>query len=243
MPQHAIYTGCAGWSIPGAQAGRFPATGSHLERYARRLPAVEINSSFYRLHKPATYRRWAEAVPAHFRFAVKLPKAITHQAWLKRWDVLDAFLAGISELGAKSGPVLVQLPPGLTFAADTASAFFAAFRTQFAGDIVCEPRHPSWFERDAEKLLESFRIARVAADPAPVPAAAFPGAWQQLIYYRLHGSPRRYYSEYPESFLARLCDRLRQAAQWAPVWCIFNNTAAGAAIGNALWLLARLAEE
>ncbi|HWP34406.1 MAG TPA: DUF72 domain-containing protein, partial [Thermodesulfobacteriota bacterium] len=60
----AVLVGCAGWAIPRAAAGAFPGPGSHLERYARVLPAVEINSSFYRSHRPRTYARWAASVPA-----------------------------------------------------------------------------------------------------------------------------------------------------------------------------------
>ena len=72
--------GCAGWSIHKDAAAAFPVEGSHLERYARVFPAVEINSSFYRPHKPETYARWADSVPDGFRFAVKVPRAITHGA-------------------------------------------------------------------------------------------------------------------------------------------------------------------
>ncbi|MDQ3815662.1 MAG: DUF72 domain-containing protein, partial [Armatimonadota bacterium] len=79
MSSAHIYIGCAGWSIPSPHAPEFPAAGSHLERYAARFPAVEINSSFYRPHRPQTYERWAAAVPTHFQFAVKVPKIITHE--------------------------------------------------------------------------------------------------------------------------------------------------------------------
>ena len=70
--------GCAGWSIPKAHAGAFPAVGTALERYAQVFDCVEINSSFYRSHRPSTYERWAASVPDHFRFSVKMPKQITH---------------------------------------------------------------------------------------------------------------------------------------------------------------------
>jgi uncharacterized protein YecE (DUF72 family) len=196
-----VRIGCAGWSIPRVKQSRFPETGSHLERYASVLPAVEINSSFYRPHRPATYARWAATVPAGFRFAVKLPKAITHLARLEgaiMMGALDAFLEEVDGLGERLGPLLDQLPPSLRFDADVASGFFGALRARFEGSVVCEPRHPSWFTDEAHALLTGERIARVAADPAPVPAAAEPGGWSGLIYFRLHGSPKRYYSAYPE---------------------------------------------
>src|SRR6188768_857106 len=87
-----IRIGTAGWSLYKPPAGRFPGTGSHLERYAAMFDAVEINSSFYRPHKPETYARWAASVPAGFRFAVKLPKAITHERRLVECrDLVERF--------------------------------------------------------------------------------------------------------------------------------------------------------
>jgi uncharacterized protein YecE (DUF72 family) len=236
-----LYVGVAGWSIPRQHAERVPERGTHLQRYAGRLPAVEINSSFYRPHRPATYERWAESVPEAFRFAVKVPREITHGRRLR--DVaepLDRFLSEAGALGAKLGPLLVQLPPSLRFDAAVAEAFFAALRARFAGDVVCEPRHPTWFGDAAERLLSTGRVARVAADPAPAPAAAQPGGWPGLVYYRLHGSPEMYTSNYGDDYLDVLAQTLDAAAQSAPTWCIFDNTIVGAATANALDLCDRL---
>ena len=231
-----VYIGCAGWSIPKEHADQFPEAGSHLVRYARRFSAVEINSSFYRPHRPATYARWAASVPEHFRFAVKGPRQITHFRRLTDTaELLEDFLAEVEALGAKLGPLLVQLPPSLVFDEAIASTFFAALRERFPGSVVCEPRHPSWFQASAERVLVEFQAARVAADPAaPVPEAAQPGGWNGQVYYRLHGSPRIYYSAYEEHYLATLAATLRAPAGSAPAWCIFDNTALGAATANAL---------
>jgi uncharacterized protein YecE (DUF72 family) len=235
-----LYVGCAGWTIPRAAAAAFPAEGSHLERYAALLPAVEINSSFYRPHQEATYARWAATVPPGFRFSVKVPRQITHSRRLADPEPLAGFLATLQGLGAKLGPLLVQLPPSLKFDPAVAGGFFAALRRRFAGEVVCEPRHPTWFESGAEELLVQFHVARVAADPAVVAAAGEPGGWDGLAYFRLHGSPEMYSSSYSSSYLDRLAGELRRAARRSPAWCIFDNTAQGAAAGNALTLLKRL---
>ena len=236
-----VRVGCAGWSLPREHLPAFGDGASHLARYATRLPAVEINSSFYRPHRPATYARWAASVSAGFQFAVKVPKAITHTGRLvDAGPALDAFLAECGALGAALGPLLVQLPPSLAFSAPTVTAFCTALRARFPGAVVCEPRHATWFTAEAEALLAAFQIARVAADPAVVPAAAHPGGWDGLVYYRLHGAPRIYYSAYDSATLATLAGPLRTAAHSGPAWCIFDNTAAGAAIANALDLLATL---
>ena len=237
-----VLVGCAGWSLPRDQQARFPSEGTHLERYAARFPAAEINTSFYRPHRPATYARWSAAVPESFRFAVKVPKAITHGLRLRgAGDALDAFLAEAGALGERLGCLLVQLPPSLDFDADAAGAFFAALRERTPVAAACEPRHASWFTAEADELLAAHGVARVAADPARVPEAAEPGGAPDTVYYRLHGSPRIYYSAYGAAYLDALAARLGEhAAAGRRTWCIFDNTAAGAATENALELLDRL---
>lgn len=233
--------GTAGWALPKAEQPAFPAEGTHLQRYAARFSAVEINSSFHRPHAATSYARWAASVPDDFRFSVKIPKAITHERRLAEADdPLDAFLAQVSGLGEKLGCLLVQLPPSLAFDGATAEAFLVSLRDRHAGAVALEPRHPSWFAEEPARLLEEHRVARVGADPARVPAAGEAGGWPGTVYYRLHGSPRIYYSAYDEAYLRALAIRLEAARGTADaVWCIFDNTASGAATGNALALLDR----
>ena len=94
--------------------------------------------------------------------------------------------------------------------------------------------------RAPERLLTQYRIARVAADPAVVPAVAKPGGWDGLIYHRLHGSPKVYYSEYMDEYLAALAKTLTRVAQSAVVWCIFDNTAVGTATVDRFDVLGRV---
>jgi uncharacterized protein YecE (DUF72 family) len=238
IPEFRI--GIAGWSIPKQHAPHFPVDGSHLERYAARFSAAEINSSFYRPHRPRTYARWAATVPDEFRFAVKVPREITHRRRLVEVDdLLEPFLAEATQLGDKLGPLLVQLPPSFAFDASV-GGFFKLLRRHFAGNVICEPRHATWFSDEAERLLMKFRVARVAADPAVVPAAAEPGGWKGLAYFRLHGAPKIYYSAYSAETMAHVLDRMTALAPAGPVWCIFDNTALGEAYANALQLLAKL---
>ena len=232
----------AGWSIPRAAAELFPDAGGHLRRYAGRLTAVEINSSFYRPHRPATYARWAAETPDDFRFAVKAPRTLTHDRRLRDPDdLLDRFVDEIGHLGPKLGPVLVQLPPSLAFEAATAEAFFATLRRRIGGPVACEPRHASWFTPAVDARLGAHRIARVAADPARAPDAGRPGGWGGLVYVRLHGAPKVYYSDYDAAARARLAADLAGYVADAETWCVFDNTAAGCAQPNALDVRARLA--
>lgn len=234
--------GTAGWSIASDYADRFPREGFALERYAGRFSCVEVNSSFYRSHRPTTWSRWGAIVPEGFRFAVKLPRAISHERRLRDCgDLIARLLDETSGLGGKLAILLVQLPPSLGYQAGVAEDFFRELTAATPARIVCEPRHPGWFEAAPERLLATLEIARVAADPARVPEAAVPGGWRGLSYWRLHGSPVIYRSAYGADQLdsyAALLARESPAAE--PPWCIFDNTAAFAAIGDALALRERL---
>jgi uncharacterized protein YecE (DUF72 family) len=203
---------------------------------------VEINSSFYRPHRAATYQRWAASVPPGFRFSVKFPREITH---IRRiGDVaesLERFLGEVKALGPTLGPLLVQLPPSLRFDQAVAERFFANVRERFDGKLACEPRHKTWFSDAAETLLLNHHVARVAADPPVVPQAALPGGWQGLLYIRLHGSPRIYYSAYAPEIIAATAQTLRDSPT-EQRWCIFDNTALGEAAGQALDLLQQLGQ-
>ncbi|HEU0099685.1 MAG TPA: DUF72 domain-containing protein [Allosphingosinicella sp.] len=235
MSQPNLRIGTAGWTIPASAAAAFPGEGSSLERYSARLACAEINSSFHRSHRPDTWRRWASSVPEGFLFSAKLSKEITHKRKLAEFDApLAAAVAEMKELGERLALLLVQLPPSLAFEPAAAESFLTGLRALWDRDVALEPRHPSWFEPGPDALLADRRIARVAADPARVPAAAEPGGWRGLAYYRLHGSPVMYRSSYDDGRLEDLARRLAGAA--APAWCIFDNTASSAATGDALKL-------
>jgi uncharacterized protein YecE (DUF72 family) len=237
MP-HDIRIGTAGWSFPRTLES-FPAEGTGLERYAAVFNAVEINSSFYRPHQRKTYERWAASTPAGFRFAVKVPRTITHERRLV--DIAEPMARFLDECGGldgKLGPLLIQLPPSLRFDARLVEAFLTAWRKATTAATVLEPRHATWFDTPAEALLTAFEVARVAADPAVVPAAAEPCGWSGLAYRRLHGSPVMYATPYDDGRLEPLAKRAAGEVKAAESWWIFDNTQFGAATTDALKLMA-----
>jgi uncharacterized protein YecE (DUF72 family) len=240
--QKRVRVGTAGWSLPTTFRGHFPGDASHLARYASVFTTVEINSSFYRAHLQSTYVRWAASVPEHFRFSVKMPRTITHENRLVGTDgQLAPFLLQIAALGKRLGCILVQLPPSLDFTIATADSFLAALREGYDGEVAIEPRHPTWFTPAASLLVERYRCARVAADPACVPSAAEPGGWTGFEYWRLHGSPRTYASAYDDAYLEAIAEKLaRSERSGKPAWCIFDNTMFGAALVNGMALQKRL---
>lgn len=199
---------------------------------------MEINSSAYRDHSATSYAKWARLTPPRFLFSVKLPQAITHDAALRATRrPLEAFLETLTGLGRRLGPLIVQTPPSLAFERGVVRRFFTLLRERFDGDVACEPRHASWFAPEAEAMLVKHRIARVAADPAVVPEAAHPGGWPGLVYYRLHGSPRKYWSIYDLTRIEAWTTALQRVPRKTPTWCVFDNTAASGALWNALQML------
>jgi uncharacterized protein YecE (DUF72 family) len=231
--------GTAGWTVPRDVADQFPAEGTSLARYSARFNAAEINSSFHRPHRLSTWERWRDSVPDAFRFSVKLPKTITHQAKLVDCgNELIGFLEQAHILGDKLAVLLVQLPPKLEYDAHVARDFFADLRSRSPSRVACEPRNASWFTAEADEALARLEVTRVAADPALSDDAARPGGWPGLAYWRLHGSPVMYRSSYAD----RIAEFARSIAesQAGERWCIFDNTASSAATADALALAAAL---
>jgi uncharacterized protein YecE (DUF72 family) len=116
-----FYLGTAGWAVPKQHLPLFSAFPegaklSHLQRYASRFSCVDINSSFYRPHRPATWERWAGATPDNFRFAVKAPKTVTHIAKLMNTRAaLLEFFDAMRVLGDKQGACALSTPAEARF--------------------------------------------------------------------------------------------------------------------------------
>lgn len=229
--KNPVRIGTAGWSIPALLREKFPQANSILERYSQIFPIVEINSSFHKPHQKSTYEWWAAQTPSDFQFSVKMPKQITHKKKLIDVDDdLNRFIYEISGLEQKLGFVLIQLPPSLNFDMQITSNFLSLLRSKFEGRVALEPRHISWGEKQAISVLQKFTIERVLADPVVVPNNE-----QVCHYYRLHGSPKMYYSSYDSNFLQNLAKTLLDS-----VWIIFDNTTLGAGTQNALDLQKKL---
>ena len=228
-----IYIGCAGWSIPKELRDLFGEGADLLQRYATRLDVTEINRTFYSMPKASTFQKWANETPDGFRFTLKLPRLYTHYKKLGTTEGLDQFCDTVSHLGQKLLAILVQLPPSLAYEPQRTRSFFSRLVSICSCKIACEPRHESWVE--AEELFKELGIARVAADPPRFGIDREPGGYDGFRYYRLHGSPKIYYSSYDEAFLQELAEKLI-ADSADPKIVIFDNTASGAAFENALRL-------
>ena len=233
----STFIATAGWGVPREFAHLAASEGSGLQKYAGALNATELNSTFWRRHQPKTFERWRDSVPRSFRFAVKIPRSITHESALAspRKD-LTAFFEDVRGLQEKLGPVLVQLPASVHFDARRVAAFFRTLRALYSGPVACEPRHESWYGARASAIFVEYAVARVVADPPRPEQARLPGGDASLRYIRWHGSPRVYWSSYDDERLATLADFITREPAKTQVWCVFDNTASGAALGDALRL-------
>jgi uncharacterized protein YecE (DUF72 family) len=228
-----IWVGLAGWSNPPGKRAHRDADESHLSYYARHYSCVEINSSFYRSHRAATYARWRDATPETFRFSLKMPKSITHDSHLKRCaGEVERFYDDIVHLQPKLAVVLIQLPPTLEFDSRSVRAFFKRAPRLPETAIVCEPRQSSWFTKAADNVLKEARVSRVAADPARYAGAELPAGLRRFAYFRWHGSPHLYYSHYSEAQIDRFAATVRRCSA-REAWCVFDNTARYAAWDDA----------
>ena len=232
MPR--VFVATAGWSVPRQHACLVKREGTGLQKYSSVLGAAEINSTFYRRHQPKTFERWRDSVPAAFRFAVKVPRWITHEAALASpAEALARFFDDVRGLGDKLGPILVQLPASAGFDSRRARAFFRTLRGLYAGLVACEPRHPGWYGTTASNLFSDYDVARVVADPPRPLEARHPGGTSSLRYTRWHGSPHVYWSPYSDEQLRALLELTLQAPAASDVWCVFDNTASGSALDDA----------
>jgi uncharacterized protein YecE (DUF72 family) len=240
-----VYVGTAGWSLSLALAPRAHPGQGGLSRYAAYFNAVEVNSTFYRLPRAQTIERWRDGTPPGFRFTVKVPRSITHEARLVDVEQDIAELGErVARFERKLGALLIQLPASFEFDAGLVDRFISLLAGRTTAPLVFEPRHPSWFAEDATRLLVERDVARAAADPACCPAAALPLPASRVVYFRWHGSPRMYFSAYLPEALAELGASVLAARQSGGVrrdaYCFLDNTALGAAAVNALSLKAEL---
>jgi uncharacterized protein YecE (DUF72 family) len=237
-----IFIGTAGWVVPAQERAPQGRERSHLFQYSRRFNAVEINSSFQRWHRQETYVRWAADTPARFRFSVKMPRTITHELALRRCRrEVERFVTEVEGLRGKLAVILAQLPPGLEFEPRVARAFFRQLAASTPATIVCEARHSSWFSSRASETLGASDVHRAIADPPVIAGNAGTALPDRFAYCRLHGSPRMYYSAYSEERLALLGRQLQKFRWRGRAWCIFDNTASGAAWPNGRLLQTQVA--
>ena len=178
--------GTSGYSYKEWKGAFYPediAPGDMLAFYGSKLPAVEINNTFYRMPKPSVLAAWRDSVPVDFRFSIKASRRITHQSRLKDCEESVNYLAaGLETLEHKLGCVLCQLPPYLTKDEERLEAFLSIWPKAFP--VAMEFRHGSWFDRQTVDTLKRHDVAICVSEDGKLP---MPGciATTDWVYLRL----------------------------------------------------------
>jgi uncharacterized protein YecE (DUF72 family) len=189
-----------------------------LRYYSARLPAVEINNTFYRMPRATLLESWAEQVPNGFTFALKAPQQITHRKRLKESGEAVAYFFGVATtLGDRLGPTLFQLPPNLKKDVPRLKDFLAVLPP--ASRSAFEFRHESWFDNEVFEALSSARAALCWAEDENLatPAESTTG-WGYLRLRR---------QDYGEAEIAAWADRIRTQS-WTEAYVFFKHEEEGA---------------
>jgi uncharacterized protein YecE (DUF72 family) len=235
----AHHIGTSGWSYDHWDAvfdppGLPPAR--RLEHYAARFGTVELNASFYRWPREASFASWRRRLPEGFLLSVKAPRGLTHGKKLYSPDVWVERIARCwHELGTTRGVLLVQLPPDLG-RDDARLDYFLAALPEWISTCV-EFRHPSWDHPDVYALLERHRAAYCVMSGAGLPCVL--RATAPFVYIRLHGPDHEhlYGGSYSDEELGWWADRIREwEAAGKEVYAYFNNDGGGNAVRNAATL-------
>ena len=230
-----IHIGTSGWHYPHWKDRFYPPdlpASQHLAYYAKHFDIVELNNTFYRLPSESAVLGWKKGSPAHFSFAVKGSRFLTHMKKLKDAEAgVERFFSRVDLLGSKFGPVLFQLPPHWTSDEDRLRSFLEILPRSHR--YAFEFRDPSWNNPGILKLLERFRAAYCIFDLAGFQSPLALTA--DFTYLRLHGPGGRYQGSYDDSKLQTWAERL---AGWdlRAAYVFFDNDQAAYAVENALRL-------
>jgi uncharacterized protein YecE (DUF72 family) len=230
----SVLIGTSGWQYTDWRGRLYPRKlpqREWLPHYAARFETVEVNNVFYRLPEKATFERWAATTPGDFEFALKASRYLTHVLRLgKPTEPVRRLLDRSSGLGAKRGPVLVQLPAN--FPVDPVRLKFTLKAFPSGVRVVFEPRHESWHTKEIAAILEEHEVAFCLTD---TPQRKSP-LWRTASwgYVRLHEGRANPHPCYGRTALANWAHRL--AELWDPsedVYVYFNNDPGGCAVRDA----------
>lgn len=191
MTNFPIRVGIGGWTYAPWRGVFYPddLPQSHeLEYASKQVTAIEINGTYYGTQKPATFAKWRDETPADFVFSLKASRYATNRRVLSEaGDSVQRFLdSGITELGAKLGPIVWQFAPAKQFDAEDFEAFLALLPAHLDGvDLrhVLDVRHASFMDPAYLKLARRYKAATVFTDSDDYPS--FADQTGDFIYARL----------------------------------------------------------
>ncbi|MGW2744390.1 DUF72 domain-containing protein [Streptomyces sp. NPDC001450] len=231
-----LFVGTSGWQYKDWRGVLYPGDCPirlWLEEYATRFATVEINNAFYRLPTRENFEAWRNRVPDDFVVAVKASRYLTHIKRLKDpEEPVHRLMTHAAGLGARLGPVLLQLPPTLRVDPSLLGTCLACFPSDTR--VAVEPRHDSWWTPEVREVLESRGAALCWADVRAQPVTPL---WRTTDwgYVRFHEGRAQPWPHYGRRSLETWVDRI--ATTWSDacdVYAYFNNDPGGAAVEDAV---------
>lgn len=230
------YIGCSGFHYKEWKGSFYPdglPQREWFEFYSGKFNTLELNVTFYRFPQLAFLKNWYEKSPTFFLFSVKVPRLITHYKQCKDVERLLGDFYGTCREGLKHklGPILFQLPPQMYFNEERLLRIMGCVDKSF--DNVIEFRHASWWIPEVMDELGRQKIAFCGSSFPKLPEQAIVNT--SLVYYRFHGMPVLYHSEYAPKKLRAVADAIRKNKSVEKAFIYFNNTASSAALHNATY--------
>lgn len=207
-----------------------------FEHYASVFDTLELNVTFYKFPELKSLQKWYYTSPAHFSFSLKVPRLITHYKQMKDCEsLLNDFYSTVEEgLKEKLGCVLFQFPPKFVYTEERLQLLINNLKPDVRN--VVELRDKSWWDKKIFKIIKEHNIIFSGISHPTLPDHQEPVFNNPDAYYRFHGIPKLFYSEYSETDLKTVADEILKKKTLKEVFVYFNNTATSAAIKNALWL-------
>ena len=202
-----------------------------FEYYCQHFNTIELNTTFYRFPRPETLQSWQQRSPAEFKFSVKGPRLISHyKMFIDCERLLGDFYASVYEgLGEKLGCVLFQLPNRLLYSDEALNRIIESLNPTF--DNVIEFRDKSWWNKKVYNALKKHKISFCGISHPALPDEVVKN--NSILYYRFHGVPVLYKSEYKKSFIKEITEEVKSCGRFSEAYIYFNNTWGTGAIANA----------
>ena len=235
--KNKIFIGCSGFSERSWKGFFYPEdlpSREYLSFYSKHLNAIEINSTFYRKPTLKTLEKWFNETEDDFRFFIKIPKSITHLKKLVETEIDTVEFCNHISLGLKGklAGFLFQLPPSFQFSEENLEKILQTVDDHYLN--VVEFRHSSWWIPD---VFETLKTKNIIFSGVSIPREISDDLIinnDHSAYYRLHGVPQMFKSEYPEKELIDLAENIKNFKGTSFIF--FNNTYGTAGIKNALYL-------
>jgi uncharacterized protein YecE (DUF72 family) len=202
-----------------------------FEYYCRHFNTIELNTTFYRFPRPEALQSWQQRSPDDFKFSVKGPRLISHyKMFIDCERLLGDFYASVYEgLGDKLGCVLFQLPKRLLYSEEVLNRIIESLNPTF--DNVVEFRDKSWWNKKVYSTLKKHKITFCGISHPALQDDVVKN--NSILYYRFHGVPVLYKSEYKKSFIKEITEEVKTSGRFFEAYIYFNNTWGTGAITNA----------